>query len=477
MNAQPLASVASGGSAPSQIGITVQTGLREIWAHKFRSVLTMLGIILGVSSLVAMSALVKGMEKGAREGLIAIGGLQKVRIEPQELPVDQRHLTEQAVGITINDVFALQACAPLVTRLSPEMRLPATVTAHGKTFRPWITSGVWPVALEMNEHVVEHGRMFNALDDEMARSVCVIGTETRDELWGSPEKTGQEIIPIGETLFINHVPFTIIGMFQHYESEQERKTRDVANTQEAPARKGRVSRDRGWGGGRRRGNFVFYLKNATVYIPLNTMWMKFRSGAPIASSATGTGATGDPRLSSLELKIANIELLPEALQQARNVLMCTHKGIEDFTFRTQEDWAEQINTFIHNARLSGGLIAGISLLVGGIGIMNIMLASISERVREIGIRKSVGAATSDIFVQILVEAVVIAILGGLLGLITSFALVQMIGSFSPTDNAPIITGTALAVAFGFSVLAGVLAGIFPAIKAARLNPIQALRYD
>jgi putative ABC transport system permease protein len=157
--------------------------------------------------------------------------------------------------------------------------------------------------------------------------------------------------------------------------------------------------------------------------------------------------------------------------------MSTHKGIEDFTFRTQEDWADQINLFIHNARLSGGLIAGISLLVGGIGIMNIMLASISERVREIGIRKSVGAATVDIFIQILVESVVIAILGGLAGLATSVGLVHMLESFSPTENAPIITGSAMAVAFGFSVLVGILAGIFPALKAARLNPIQALRYE
>ena len=466
----------------SQFGITIQTGLREIWAHKFRSLLTMLGIILGVSSLVAMSALVSGMEKGAKEALIAIGGLEKVRVEAQEIPILQRHLSDQAVGITINDVYALKQSAPLVKRTSPEMRFPATLSANGKRFRPWNCVGVWPVAVEMNEHVIEYGRMFNELDDEQARNVCVIGTATRDELWGSPEKIGTEINPVGQTLFVNGVPFTIIGMFQQYESEQDHKARLLAKTQAATGQKqGRVTRNRGWGG--RRGGGAFAFKNRTVYFPLNTVWMKFRSGATYAAisaasdGSTPAGATGDPRLSSLELKIASIDLLPESLQQVRNVLMSTHHGIEDFTFRTQEDWAEQIKTFIHNARMSGGLIAGISLLVGGIGIMNIMLASISERVREIGIRKSVGAATSDIFTQILVESVVIAVLGGLAGLVTSFALVNLISSFSPTDNAPIVKASALAIAFGFSALVGVLAGIFPAIKAARLNPIQALRYE
>jgi len=462
----------------------ISIGLKEIWAHKFRSLLTMLGIILGASSLIAMSALVKGREVAAKEALIATGGLQKIRIEPQDVPIQQWHLKDQAVGVTINDAYALEASAPLVAKISPEMRLfNPTSSRKGKSFRPWMCSGVWPVALEMYEHVVRYGRMFNEIDDEMARNVCVIGTGVRDELFGSPEDAGEEINPVGETININGQPFTIIGMFEHYESEQERKERELAKLQPKQAATG-PKRSRGWSG--RGGRGAFRMKNNTLFMPLNTVWLKFRAagaGAPGGGSKSASGSVAstvnvpDPRLSGLEVKIADVDHMNRALQQIRNVLMATHKGIEDFSFRTQEEWVEEIDTFIHNARISGGIIAGISLLVGGIGIMNIMLASISERVREIGIRKAVGAATGDVFIQILVESVVLAVLGGLAGLIASYGLVRLLESFSPTDNAPIITLTAMAVAFVFSVWVGIAAGLFPAVKAARLDPIQALRYE
>lgn len=452
----------------------IATGLREIWAHKFRSLLTMLGIILGVSSLVAMSAMVKGMELGLKEALAAMGGLEKIRVESQlDLPVHQRHLQDRVNGVTMPDVYALQRSAPLVHTVTPSVDLwgrgSRTVLAYrDQTARPFTFSGTWPSALEINEHVIAHGRMFNELDNELARSVCVIGTGIRDQLFGDPDVTGEEVIPVGRTITINRQPFTIIGMFQHYESEEARKERLAqlaeAKKQDGPAR-GQSSWDRAKGG-----HFAFRLKNNTVYIPLNTMLLNLQSG-------TNRMASANVRLSTLYMKVKDIDLLEAALQQVRNVLMMTHQGLEDFTFRTDEDWASEITNTITNARMSGGIIAAISLIVGGIGIANIMLASISERVREIGIRKSIGATTSDIFVQILVESVVLAMLGGLLGLAASYGLTLLVGEFAASDNAPVITASAMSFAFAASVVVGIIAGLWPALKASKLHPIQALKYD
>tara|TARA_Y100001968_G_scaffold116370_2_gene105741 strand:+ start:855 stop:2240 length:1386 start_codon:yes stop_codon:yes gene_type:complete len=459
------------------LGSIIESGVKEIWAHWFRSLLTMFGIILGVASLVTMSAFVKGKENLLRDSLAESGGLERIIVDDNDdLPDYQKHLEDEANGVTLKDVYALQKNAPLVYNVTPviekrSFRGSLQISRKNKRARYATVKGTWPSLMDIEEHELKHGRSFSDMDDHLANTVCIIGTQIRNELFGEFDNQGNEIIPIGEKIMINYIPFKIIGMFKEYMSEEDRikKEEAIAAGQTAEKRDFRTafrSGDRNSG----RAMIVYLRKNSTIMVPLNTLVSKL-------DSSYDRGSNMDRSLSKVAMKIYDVSTLEKSLQQVRNVLMQTHKGLEDFEFETQEGFAGDIALSIQNERISGMFIAGICLLVGGIGIINIMLSSISERVREIGIRKSIGATNMDVFLQIVTESIVIAMAGGIVGLIVSPILVNTLAGFADDTTPPVMTAFAMAIAFGFSVITGSIAGLFPAIKAAKLDPIQALRYD
>ncbi|MEO6741443.1 MAG: ABC transporter permease [Chthoniobacteraceae bacterium] len=433
---------------------SLAVGIREIWSHKFRSFLTMLGVILGVASLLSTFALTDGMAKASREYMTQMGGVERINVIAQDVPQEQLLLTDTSPGRTVDDAELIAAAAKHVSRVTPWYTQYVPLLRGSEKFRAYIY-GVWPDYIPINRHVVEYGRSISQLDLDEGRAVCVIGTRIVEQLW--PEKPQSK--PVGETILIGGKPYKIIGIFQYYENADNRAARLKGKKPVLLTKSGKSYNP-------------YTVKNTTVIIPFNTFYYEYR-----AANVVGTEDQGPIRkIDGLTIQASDPEHVQDAIDEASSILMQTHRGVEDFTFDTRQELAESIEKTARNTRLTGGLIAGISLIVGGIGITNIMLASITERIREIGVRRAIGAKSGHIFTQILVESTVIGIIGGFLGLVAALGMTHLIKFTTDGASLPVIQTASVLMSFAFAVLIGVFSGIYPAWTASRIAPIEALRY-
>jgi ABC-type antimicrobial peptide transport system permease subunit len=403
----------------------VVSGWREVLAHKLRSFLTLFGIVLGAAALVGMLGVVKGLLRGWEAMIYETGGIERISVQPKRPPDVQRERAPLSPGRTLNDVEAILAAVPLARRVTAEVLIPggARLYYQGRA-GSYSVRGVLPATFIMDRFDPQEGRLIGELDLELQTQVVVLGSAVADAL------IPRGIDPIGRIITINGLPFTVCGVLREYHMAM--------------------------GGGR------FNTKNSAVFIPLTTAQTLFRI---------------DENVDVLNIQLADIADMPHALEQITNVLAHMHRGIQDSRLETREDLLQRFEETRNSYIYSLGGVAAIGLIVGGIGIMNVMLASISERVREIGVRRALGAKRTDILVQILAESLTLAVAGGVVGMVASIGLIAILQKVVVANNRPELSPAALFIGVFFSGIVGVIAGLYPAIRASRLSPVEALRTD
>lgn len=404
------------------MGIT--SGWGEVLGHKLRSFLTLFGIVLGAAALVGMLGVVKGLLRGWENMIYETGGIERISVHSRRPPETQREIAQLSPGRTLNDVDAIIAAVPLAERVTAEVTIPggARLAYQGRATGLNVR-GIMPATFIMDRFDVSMGRTIGELDLELQMQVVVLGVAVVDQLF--PRGTDA----LDRVITINGQPFTVIGILQEYQNSL--------------------------GSGSS-------VKNSAVFIPLTTLQTLYRI---------------DENVDTLNVKVADIADLPVAIEQMTNVLTHTHRGIQDVWFETREELLKRFEETRRSYVVSLGGVAVIGLIVGGIGIMNVMLASISERVREIGVRRALGAKRTDILVQILAESLTLAGAGGIIGMFASIGLIKILQSIVVPANRPELSPAALIIGIAFSGAVGVLAGLYPAIRASRLSPVEALRSD
>jgi len=405
---------------------TVGLAIGQIWANKTRALLTALGIIIGVGSVVAVIAALTGMKQFVLDEFESIGAT-RVYID-NDMPRSMRHkISWRDTLLTIEEIDAIKQHAPSITKITP--RSPQNMSVqYGENIAEGVgVTGIWPDWHDIEDRHVTMGRPFIEIDETERRNVCLVNDLAIEELNLDRDPTGEYILVGGRR-------FLIVGVVE---------TKDLS----AQMFGGRDTR-------------------VEIFVPFSTMQkVTNRDWIHDAFAQMSSPEVSDEAQAEVSFILRNMRDLGPEDEDTFEVFV-TQQAIDQFT-----------GVAAGITAVAGGVVS-ISLLVGGIGIMNIMLVSVSERTREIGLRKAVGARPSIILLQFLVEAVVLCSIGGLIGLVLGQSLtlaMQQIPSANLEKAS--IPPWAIALAFAFSAGVGIVFGMFPAIKASRLDPIEALRHE
>jgi putative ABC transport system permease protein len=408
----------------------LKMGLASLFAHKLRSLLTMLGMIFGVGAVVAMLSITAGAQKEMMSFIDQLG-VNNIIVEAHEA-LDRNELqTVRAIspGLTFRDFRAISENVQGLVAITPRKRFKPQKLLPKTTQEPPQLIGVLPNFVEINSLKLVSGRFFLEDENKSSAPVCVLGEGAKVALLGYEDA-------VGKYVKVNDTWLQVIGVL----TPQATGDSDVEGAQAAN-------------------------RNNLVIAPLNTVMRRFEDNTSYLKD----------EIDGIYMKVApNVDSI-ETSNVVRAILTATHKDAGDFTVIVPAGLLEQRKQtqMIFNVVMI--CIAGISLLVGGIGIMNIMLATVLERTREIGIRRAIGARQADIVRQFLTEAVLISIAGGLIGIAFGVTLSKIIASAAGWST--LVTGSSIGIAFGVSVFIGLLFGIYPAVQAAKLDPIEAIRYE
>jgi putative ABC transport system permease protein len=403
---------------------TVVLALGQIWANKTRAALTALGIIIGVASVSAVIAALTGMRSFVLNEFEAFGA-NKLYIDgrvPREL---RGQMSWRSVQLTEAEIIGLLDRSPSLEQMTPMFMGSYEVRAGDQVIENVGVTGIWPQWHEIEQRFVLMGRPFSSIDEDEGRPVVLINEKAIEEL-------DLDRDPVGEFLFIKDRRFLIVGVVE---------TKDVGAM---------------FGGGDSRAEFYITLSSAERLNPDG--WISYAIGTVV-----------DPEKAQ--------EALAEVRWTMRKMRGIEAGDLDTFEVQVMQQFIDQFNALAAGITAIAGGVVSISLLVGGVGIMNIMLVSVSERTREIGLRKAVGARPAIVLLQFLVEAVVLCVVGGLVGLVFGQAMTLGLQNLDENLANAHIPAWAIALAFAFSAGVGVVFGMFPAIKAARLDPIEALRHE